>query len=451
MLIGKYLGFEEYENENGKKISIEDQEDALLRIFHLAGYFHLTKIWKDWNSMGFFENLQEIFEKISFIIKCSNANHNDPNEFNVKYFRENVFEKSLLNDEDCLDWILYLSQHAFGRSIGQERYEMKSLHWIHQNEHYFIEQVRLLRLVDRQCPILKQFDQCWIAGASRLSLSQRILDYKYQILSKNIQINGQTLILAGERELWANIDGISPKISEELFQISKNHLDINQIDFSSIETTDSEIIQEGKEYLLNLSRIHGIELNSSQPFIEYQTKDQCSNDRFPNRIYLNYENSQKKLTETLLSEDLIKTYLEETFSSIEIVDTSANEQIRPNTASTAQDATEKFIQQIFNGDFREKKLFHILLWSNNPSIERQTLVTQRKVNSILEKSNLIENNYKISIHGIGCSSNVNLEIVHSELGALITEKYLWLFEQQKKQGEIKKKRNINDLLFQTRK
>jgi hypothetical protein len=68
----------------------------------------------------------------------------------------------------------------------------------------------------------------------------------------------------------------------------------------------------------------------------------------------------------------------------------------------------------------------------------------------LEKYDLTAKDYQIKIEGVGFSSKQPLAIVHSEFGALITEKYKCTIADMEKTLGIRSKRHINRLLFQTR-
>jgi hypothetical protein len=151
-----------------------------------------------------------------------------------------------------------------------------------------------------------------------------------------------------------------------------------------------------------------------------------------------------------MSHDLLKTFSDKNAKEIHIIDTLAEDQNRPNTASSARDAAEKFVKRILAGEYGDKKKFVILFCTNNPYIERQTLATQQEVNQILEKYNLIEKSYEIKIEGVDCSCKQRLAIVHSELGALIAEKWKVATAHIEKSFGLNPKCDIKSLLYQTR-
>lgn len=309
---------------------MEQQQEALLRIFQLAGYFNLANIWHDLNCIGHIENIDKVFDEISFVVKYSKADQSDPRKFNASYMRRNLFKSNTIDLQDALDLILYIAQHAFARQIGQERYELVSSDWLNHYADYYLEIARLLRLIDRENPTLNEYDGCWIAGAARMSLAQRIIDYNYYIYSKNIKIKGETLVLAGERELWANIDGMSPQMSEKLLEASQKNTDIDTIHFPSSVNDGFIRTTEGKAYMKHLAGFYNIKLNSSEPFIQYTSKDECPPGRFPNRIYANYDDTNYEtlqLTETLSAKDLLRTYSNNNINTINIIDTIAEKKI----------------------------------------------------------------------------------------------------------------------------
>lgn len=452
ILAAQKLGFVGYEKRNGVSISMEQHQEALLKIFHLAGYFNLSNIWNDLHGIGSIADVEKVFDEISSVVRYSHADQPDPRNFDATYMRTNLFRSDNFDLHDALDLILYMAQHAFGRQNGQERYELVLPDWLTSNIDYFREITRLLGLIDRVYPTLSEYDGCWIAGASRIFLSQRIIDYNYYIHSQGIKIKGESLILAGEREIWANIDGMPPEIYERMLETFQKNDDIDRLDFSSFLNDKHSRVMEGKAYMINLAQSYNIKLNPSKPFIEYADQHECPEGRFPKRIYANYEdmNPTLILTETLISQDLLNTYSNHNTETITIIDTKAYKQDRPNTISTARDAAEQFIMCLLAGKYDKKKIFHILLCTNNPSIERQALAVQRQVDQTLEKYGLTEEDLQIKIEGVGFGCNQSLAVVHSEFGALITEKYKHAIADIEKTLGQRPKRDINRLLLQTR-
>ena len=451
MLAAQKLGFIGHNKGDGQCISMETQQEALLRIFHLAGYFNMDNIWHDLNYIGNIQNPEKVFQEIASVIQYCNAHQPNPKKFNAKYMRKNLLKSDTIDIQDAVDLILYIGQHAFSRRIDQERCELVSPDWLITYTMEYSDAARLLCLIDREHGSVTVYDGCWIAGAARMTLAERIIDYNYSILSRNIKINGETLVLAGEREIWANIDGMPPGTMKKLLKASNERVDIDSVSF--LPSTDERLglIDEGKSYMINLAQFFNIQLSASDPFIQYDSKEQCPPDRFPHRIYANYNtNETSKLTETLMSYDLLKTFPNSNANDIRIIDTLARAQKRPNSASTARDAAERFVKRILDGNYGEKKAFIISLHTNNPYIERQTLATQWQVDQVLAENDLITKAYHIKVEGVGYSCKQPLTVVHSELGALIAEKWKCAVRHDERSLGLEPKRDMTDLLFQTR-
>jgi hypothetical protein len=452
MLAAQKLGFTGHDRCDGHGISMEEQQEALLRIFHVAGYFNLGNIWHDLSSIGDIKNLEQAFAEISAVVKYCNADQPNPKKFNAKYMRENLFKSDSIDVQDAVDLILYIGQHAYSRQIGQERCEIVSPDWIITCADEYAKAARSLRLIDRRHCSSTEYDGSWIAGAARVALAQRIIDYNYCILSRHIKVNGETLILAGEREIWANIDGMPPTAMEKLLTVSSNHGNIDSISLVPMTGDNVNVVNEGKSYMLHLAQFNNIKLNASDPFIQYQSKQECPPNRFPYRVYANYDtNETATLTETLMSYDLLRTFSNIKANDVFIIDTLAQAQKRPNSASTARDAAIRFVKRIIAGYYGEKKTFIILLHTNNPYIERQTLAVQCQVDQVLDEYGLTAKAYHIKIEGMGYSCQQPLAVVHSELGALIAEKWKCVARQEPASLALKPKRDIKNLLFQTRK
>ncbi|WP_375358888.1 hypothetical protein [Candidatus Tisiphia endosymbiont of Neophilaenus lineatus] len=82
-----------------------------------------------------------------------------------------------------MDFLFYISQNAFGRKPGQERNELSFQDWIKKYEKEYLAGVKVLCLIDRETPEDQDYDTAWIAGASRIGVMARVIDY-LNILSK---------------------------------------------------------------------------------------------------------------------------------------------------------------------------------------------------------------------------------------------------------------------------
>lgn len=442
------LGFTGYKKA-GKSISAQERQEALLNQLQIAGYLQPTNLWKAIVGLGIKDPVNA-FKQIYPAIKKSQADQSDPSKFNAKILRKNLGKGTDLDEQDTMDLLFYLAQNAFGRKSGQERNELSSQDWMKKYEELYFSNAKVLRLIDREVPELQSYDAAWIAGASRIGIMARLIDYHNTLSKYNIKVNGETAVLAGARELWANIDGIIPTVRDRLVEAYKAKTDLDTLDISLPVGEDQARIAEGREYMQGLAVRYNIGLNESSPFIQYKTKEECPPGYFTGRVYPNYaEGENRKLTETLMSRDLLATYLLNDGKSITIVDTLTEQDQRPNTASTARDAAKKLVERIMHGEYGDKTEFVILFETNNPYIERQTIATQREINKILKEYNLSNKGYIVKAEGVGFKCKQDVATIHSEFGALIAEKWKTAVESQKESG-ILPKRAIESLQFQTR-
>lgn len=449
-LAASRLGFNGYKKAD-QTVSPAQHQEALLKQLQMSGYFQPAKLWQYINHLGGVKDPVSTFNSIYQAVKKSKADQSDPSEFNPKILRKNLAKDTELDQQDVMDLVLYISQNAFGRKAGQERNELGSQDWMTKyKEEYFVA-AKILRLIDRETPQYSEYDGAWIAGASRIGVLARIIDYNNIISKYDIKVKGETSVLAGARELWANIDGITPPVLDRLIQAHKTKTDLDTIDVSLPVGEDSARVEEGKRYMVSLAERFHIKLNPLSTFVQYSTKEDCSPGRFPGRVYPNYaEGENAKLTETLMSQDLITTYPPTNTQPITVVDTLADQLQRPTTATTARDAADRFVSRILNNDYGDKKEFVILFQTNNPYTERQAMATQREVNKVLEKHGLDKKGYKIQVEGVGFKCKQDVPTVHSELAALVTEKWKTGTEEMQKQENLPPKRPVETLLFQTR-
>jgi len=409
----------------------EKQQQALLKIFYLAGYLTPEEIWKDLISLNI-KNPQELLKSVYRSLILSKALQEEPSKFDAETLRTNLF-KDISNPSDVKDFILYLAQNAFGREKGQERNELQKVATISKHKEEYLAEAKILGLTDRVEPKMKSYDAAWILGASRIGLLARASDLKRLITEKGITIKDGVIILAGERPLWAEIDGINPRYRDLLDAKTKIE------DMPILLEQDQVAIEEGKRYLLELAKECQIKLNKAKPFIVY-TKENCPKGFFPGRTYPNYAKGEsRKLTETLMSEQITKHFWPN--EKISIIDTKTQGYARPTTITTAKDAAKALIQKMV-GSSGDKKIFNILVQTNNPYVQRQTLATEGAVKNALKEANLPEN--KVILEGIGFPAKQNVEIVHSELACLVAE--LW----KNAQSSNPSSRNLDELLYQTR-
>lgn len=442
------LASEKLNFSNLSKFGKENQQEALLNIFYLSGYLKPASLWHDINSIGKIKDPEKVFKSVYKDIIKSGANQDDPAKFNLKYLSKNFLKNADIDVQDAQDLLLYIAQHAFNRKAGQERNELTSQDWMHKHKDIYMQSARELNLIDSIEPAQgAEYQLRWIAGASRVGVLSRLIYDSYISDAKALKVSGDTSILTGERELWANIDGINPKTYEALLNAKQNKINIDDLDIAVNIGEDLERTEEGKKYMLELAKNNNILLDPIQPFVRCKAGE-CSEGRFPGRDYANYvDKSGAKLTETLMSRDLLHSFFPDQKSSI--VDTTSQNGERPNTSSTAKDAAKVLIEEIITKKHADQKEFKILYQTNNPYIERQTLVTQREVDKLLVEYGLSQREYKIIVEGVGFKCKQDVATIHSELGALLTEKWKTAAQKDEQEG-VTSKRDIKTLLFQTR-
>jgi hypothetical protein len=388
---------------------------ALLSILDMAGYFEESKLWHDINFVPSIPDKVVAYVEFAKALKLAKTNTGLNAEILYK-----ALEKDSLSAEQWMDLLLYITQNAFNRDVGRERNELVKQDWMTDHAEAYKNEAKKLGLIDRKRPLLEEYDQAWIAGTSRPEVLARIQDYKYTI-SKGIKIKSaeDVVILAGQRELWANIDGLTQKAKEALS--THDIIDIDLSDISIPAGEDAEIIAEGKDYLIYLAKKYNILYNINEQFVTYEKGDQIPNGLTDGRTYLNYaEGETGKLTESLMCKDLFSTHVTH---KVKIVDTQNQGGKRPDTTSTAIDAAKALVAKIKSGAYPAQKEFSIIYFSNNPYIERQTLATQRAVNKVLQKDEIGKQGYKINVEGVGFFCVEDVVAIHSELAALITEKW----------------------------
>ena len=441
----KLSNFEIAANRLGFKA---EQHEALLKKFQVAGYFKADNIWSDLNRIGKIKNIEKCFKEIYRVIQDSNADQDDPEKFKARLMCKNLFNSKNLDTQDSMDLIVYMAQHAFNRKPGQERNEIMAQDWMIKHKSYYLEQAKILGLIDRKNPQRKEYDFAWLAGAGRSMFLTRIIDFNFNLTNFNLRILGGIMLLAGNRELWANLDGMNPQLHNEMLKTFKLNENVDKIPILKDDDDVNLSLNEGKDYIMSLAKKFNVNLNPEIPLIQYNIIEDCPPGRFSGRIYPNYHiNEETKLTETIMAKDLIENDLKHKFL-VSYIDTKTFKNSRPTTATTARDATEECINLMMNDKIlKDKKEIIVLFESNNPHIERQMLTSQQEADNVIKLKGLDKKGYKIIIEGVGCAcKHEDVSSIHSEFGALVAEKWKLAISYENK----KPKRDYKDLLYQSR-
>jgi hypothetical protein len=405
----------------------------VLKIFTMSGYLRPAKLWDDINRSKIFSDPERVFKTIYPVIYKSQAVDANPQTVNIEYLYNNLFGQEDLDngitEEQVTKLFLYQAQNAFARPNRAERSDLVSLEWMKVHKNEFIEAAKVLGLIDRIKPSHNRYDEVWIAGASRPGLMARIIDYKWAVNTYGIEVNGIVKVLAGERELWAEIDGLNPKYREELRVCHAQERDIDTLDIVVSAQADDARVEDGVEHMLDLARKHKIDLVVGREVIKYENKEECPFGRLPGRTYLNYKDPKGlKVTESMMAVDLLEKF----GLFAEVVDTKSDGAARPNTATTALDAANQLAQNAQDGKYENneivgnaQKSIHVLYQSNNPYIERQGMSTQSKLNKVFIEKKL--SGYFVDLDWIGFGNKQDVATISSEFGAFVYESYLLSF------------------------
>ncbi len=415
---GFELAFQDYYNLSRRAVPLHEFEESVLKMYNIAGSFKKEIIWEAVNKSGAVKEPNMAYKAAMATIEQSKANNTDGELFDAKYLRKNLFKD--LTQKEAKDLSLYLIQRSsFGREVGIERNELKkeSIHEKLTSE--YLANAKKLGLIDSINPHQSNYDIEWVAGASRAGVMARLI-YSSQIKAY-VNIKYGTEILAGQRPIWAEIDGMMPELKNALMTIFYNKTPIDKMNATLTVGDDALRTTEGKEYILKLAESTHIRLDPDNPFIFYKSKEECPKGFFPGRHYPNYAKDEtRRLTESTMSEDLAQMLNFDT----NIIDTKkSNNHERPTTATTAADATQKFVTAIKEGKYGDQKEFIVLLDTNNPYIERQALKTQIEVDKILKESGLSTLGYKIKIEGVGFFSKQDYPVIKSEFAVLVATWY----------------------------
>lgn len=423
-----------------ERISAKVQQEALLKAFYYAGYFKPENLWQDINHLGF-DNPEDVFLSIMKAVVKSGANQKDQSKFNPTILRKHLFNTDSISESDALDLLMYIGQHAFNRELNQERNELSEQTWMEQYKSEYTKVATDLGLVERISPSNVMYDEAVVLGAARYTVTGRILDYIHNT-NNGIVIKGITTALAGKRPLWAEIDGISSDVYEQLIGKSREGKRIEDINLQ--HGTLREVTSGGVDYMLALASKIGIEINNDEQTIIYRTEDDIPSGFRSGRTYLNYIDTKKFLTETDMVYDVLDTISK---GKIKVSDTeSSPDGSRPDTSSTARDYANSFIERIQSGHFGGQKEFIIYVQSNQPYVKRQTLAVQNEIDRAIEESGI--EGLKIIAEGVGYGvGEISIKRSHSELGALLSVEYQNALREN---NHIHTERHLRDLQFSTR-
>lgn len=382
-------------NDSLNKLGFNDKEKqkAFIENLYLAGYLSAESIWQALNLMQYNQKgeqvfswkqgLEKSFDNIILSLKSSGAHQENPERFSADNFIENFMKSDVFFDEQNIsDMMLFLAQNAFGRLVNQERNELSGQSWQDAHKARYLQNAGILNMVSEQLPQEKKYDETWILGAARPRVKTRMESAKkYQ--KKECDL-GSVRLLTGERELWVEIDKLPDESPEKCM-----------------------------EFMIQLAHENGIKIDG------FEERAVAGNKR----TYPKYAAGETgRLTETLMAKAIYSEVFGVDLREDQLVDSKALEGAsRPNTANNAVDVTrQQLIARVRNGDF-EGRAAEILIISNQPYIDRQVLANERAVRSEMSKQKV---ECSLNFHGAGDVCEVGVAQIHSELGALVNEKYM---------------------------
>lgn len=383
-----HIGFEGRKIATGceleRKVSAHDVQKAFLENLHIAGYFNEASILEAVNFIRRQNHSNhDSFEKIMEILANCGASAKHPQKFNANILFDNFSNHgSFLSEIDLKNIIIFLARKAFGRLAGQERSELQKHLWGEIYGHSYLENAEKLGLILEEKPPEKKYDETWIQGSAYCNMRDRVL-YTKKLRDEGYDL-GFIRLLSGERELWLEIDSIS---KEKLLELAQKN-NINVVGF--------------EERLVN---------NCARTYPKYGAGE------------------VRKVTEGMAAKEIYREIFNVEINDELVIDAKIyDNSSRVTTASVTADlVSKKFAPKILENQFLEKEI-KILIVTNQPHVERQTLTNQRAVMNELKKLNIKK---KIIFHGCGSKSISSIAEIHSEFGALVSEKYMLQLQKDK--------------------
>ena len=407
----------------------ENQQEALLRIFYIAGYLSPKQLWSDINraNIGVLD-LNIFFAEVLAVLHHAKADQDDYYKVDFKYLKHHLFGQyndHALPQLKIDNLILYIIQHAFGRKIGDERADIKTSDILARYSEEYKKAAQEIGMIDPVLPRAVSYDIGVIAGTSRQNIVDvRLPDYQTHL---SLVTNGYTIISAGKRQLWAEIDGVGEQPQKT---------------------------QDGMDYILSLAERNDVALKtppfikyfsttdttkadlSKDPRVQYEVVEKCPKGFTFGKTYPNYANSEQYLTETLMITDIVGSTLGD---RLHIIDTEAyssqqsgssshlplyiqiykEQGLRPTTMPTLEDLALHLIQ--YMKDHQTSKVV-VLYQTNQPYVKRQELEAKQAIFAALEKAKTVDfsmASFEIDLEAVGPGNISPIELVHSELAALI--------------------------------
>lgn len=246
---------------------------------------------------------------------------------NIEKLLSTEIDSEYFTEEDLQDLILFMRQKNNQEMVIDDKYYNK-----------YIKNLKTLGLID-EIPLKKnnEYDYIWILGGTRSMMENRMQYFKKLIDKKKLSNKPVIIFLAGNREVYLEMDSIK-------------------------EAT----VEENKSYFIEVAKKNNIIFNVEKPFVKYSENDVIPHGREKDRTYLN--TIGRKLTETVVGEDIYEQIFGEKCKNVsdEIIVSGS----RPTTKTTAIYTMKMMLSPNFSDKLKNKPV-NILLISNNFYILRQ--------------------------------------------------------------------------------
>ena len=384
-------------------------QEALIENLYLAEYFEPEKIWDDVHYLsdsygddneiaptGLYHQIKDITENAFHDIRGKKV-------FNPEYVLRNMFIG--LPEQDIEDWLVYVTQNAFGRKPGQELYHITPEEWMETHGDDFMRNAKDMGFVDEITLDRKHVDEYWIAGAGRLRCTTRLEGYRSFIEDWNFA---------------------------SAFRLLTGNRPVGRLEWSN-DLLDGETRPENaKRFILFLADQLDVKLDEGNPFT---TKNEKTGD-----FIVNYaEGEKRRLTEA----DMFKEVYSSTFgiyAEDRDVAYVAAENNRPTFADIVHKAADMALKSFENTEAYPEE-FHIAVQAEQPHVRRFAVEAE----AILRREYAeLFNEVSLHVHPVGQACEVGPAVVHSAMSVYMAAKY-----NQITQGQ-ERKRGSEQLMFRDR-
>ena len=420
-MIMLYNGESHSNDEDAGRHDIYRQIDALLDLLYLSGRFEPYNIWQD--LLRIYDPLEakQIFLDSIGDFVISGATQSEYKKFNAPSLRKRLFKHSNISKEDILDWVLVASGYL-DLSIKTTLPLIQAPSWTVNNSDIFYASAKTLGMIDRIESSMYEYDSLWILGSSRLSFIEKIIDFSELYHNNKIKIVSDIMTLATNRILSPSVDGIDPKAIEAIKISMPSSCNIEKIPGHFINENLREATNEGKNYILGLGEYFNIESNLSEDFTP-SSKDNRNSSSFDDNDLKSSGGGGRVLNEQLMISDIVDKYTNCLGKGMKIIQLPSSQNIEGDGIEDAvSEATKLLIERIKSGLFLDRTEINILIFSENPFIQREILLINSGINKALQNIDLGEK-YQVNVKGIGYENKSSVESILTEIALLIREKY----------------------------